>query len=465
MNKEVVLRWAKRLLVYLSGLFCMAVGVVFSVKSSLGVSPVTCLANVFYQITLTWPRGGLDLGVCTTAVYCLYILAELIILRRQFKARMLLQIVASFLFGTLVSLATSLFRFLPAPEAYPMRLLFLFVSIPLVALGVMLYLAPNILPTPGEGMSLAISARTGLSVANCKMIFDCTMVVVSAVVSLVYFHGLVGVREGTVLSALLVGFVMKRMMRVCQPAQLRFVERESKVERAVRSEVPLDRSGKPKILVTIGREFGSGGYEIGQRLAQRLGITFYDQQLIPMEAEESGLSEAFVRGHERHVNHEVIYDFLTAGYAMYNQGLSPLERLFAAQTKVIRRLAASDESCVIVGRCSDYILHEDPNSFRVFIYANPQVRLRRIANQYGVGTEEARRDMEATDRGRAWIYKQCTGRPWGDGRYFNLTVDSGKLGIEGSVELIMNAIGLWGAVRGTEPFAPAEGADGSEQDR
>ena len=133
MNQEFVLRWAKRLLVYLAGLFCMA----------LGVSPVTCLANVVYQITLTLPGGGIDLGICTTAVYCLYILAELLILRRQFKPVMLLQIVASFLFGGLVSVATSVMAFLPAPEGYPMRLVFLLISIPLVALGVMLYLAPN----------------------------------------------------------------------------------------------------------------------------------------------------------------------------------------------------------------------------------------------------------------------------------------------------------------------------------
>lgn len=451
MNQAFILRWGKRGLVYLVGLFCMAVGVVLSVKSALGVSPVTCLANVVYQITLTLPGGGVDLGVCTTAVYCLYILAELVILRRDFKPAMLLQIVASFLFGSLVSLATALFAFLPAPETYLMRLLFLIVSIPMVSLGVMLYLAPNILPTPGEGISLALSKRTGLTVASCKMIFDCTMVAVSTTVSLLYFHALVGVREGTVLSALLVGFVMKRFMRVCQPALLRFVERDTKLERVVKeTTVPLDRSGKPKIMVTIGREFGSGGYEIGRKLAETLGVAFYDQQLIAMEAAESGLSEEFIRGQERHLRHEVIYDFLTSAYAMSNHGYAPLEKLFTARAAIFRRLAAGDESCVIVGRCADYILYDDPNCFRIFIHADPAERMRRIADQCEIGIDQARRDMEATDQARAWVYKQCTGRVWGDGRYFNLAVDSGRLGIDGSVELIMNAIRLWCDVRGME---------------
>ena len=97
----------------------MSCGVVFSGNSALGVSPVTCLANVVSNIT------AVDLGICTTAVYCLYILAEFLILRRDFKPNMLLQIVASFIFGMLVSLSTALFAFLPAPTTYPMRLFFL----------------------------------------------------------------------------------------------------------------------------------------------------------------------------------------------------------------------------------------------------------------------------------------------------------------------------------------------------
>ena len=450
LDGRTALCWAKRLLVYFAGLFCMAVGVVLSVKSALGVSPVTCLANVVYQITRT------DLGMCTTAVYCLYILVEFLILRRDFKPAMLLQIVASFIFGGMVSLATAALAFLDAPVTYPVRMVFLLASIPVVALGVMLYLVPNILPTPGEGMSLAISKRTGLPLANCKMIFDCTMVAVSAVVSLIWFHGLVGVREGTVLSALLVGFVMKRFMRLCQPGLLRFVERETKVERAVRAAVPLDRAGKPKIMVTISREFGSGGYEIGRKLAEGLGVTFYDQQLVPLEAAESGLSEDFIRGHERHVAREVIYDFLTSAYAMSNHGLAPLERLYAAQATVIRRIAASDESCVIVGRCADYILRDDPNSLRIFVQADRSDRLSRIQEQERVDVDQARRELEATDRGRAWVYQQCTGQAWGDIRSYNLTVDSGRLGIEGSVELIDSAVRLWCARRGVEPGVPAK---------
>lgn len=446
----------KRLFVYFIGLFCMAVGVVFSARSALGVSPVGSLANVVYQIALDRGITFITLGNATTGVYCLYILAEFLILRRDFKPRMLLQLVASVLFGWLVNLATALLVFLPDPVGYPIQLLYLLCSIPLVAVGVMLYLSPNILPTPGEGMSLAISNKTGLSVGGSKTVFDCSMVVISGITSLIYFHGLVGVREGTVICALLVGFVMRRIQRVCQKPLLRFVEREGKLERAVQAAVGnyrLDSAGKPKIIIAIGREFGSGGFEIAEKLAKTLGVTFYDQQLTDMGIEESGLSPEFVQAHEQNMSNAVVYDLLAANYALSNEGLTPVERLFAAQTAIIRRIAASDESCVIVGRCADYILYDDPNCFRIFIHATPAARVPRIMAQFDCDEKQARIRMNNTDQARARHYKHFTGRNYGSQQYYHLAIDSGQVGVDGAVELITESIRLWCQVRGTDPLS------------
>ena len=432
---EKLLLYAKRGLIYILGLFIMAIGVVFSVKSALGVSPVTCLANVVHQIS------AIDIGLCTTATYCFYILVEVVILRRDFKPAMLLQIVASTIFGTLVSLATKLFVFLPAPEMYIMRLVYLICSIPIVAFGVMLYLTPQILPTPGEGLSIAISKKTGKSVANCKMITDCCLVVLSVVISLIFFGKLVGVREGTVISALTVGFVMKRFMRVFQPALLKFVERDSKLEAAIKLEEAACVDAE-KLIITISREYGSEGYEIGKRLAEKLGAEFFDEQLVELEAQESGLSVEFIESHEQAMSHGILYDFLTASYAMYNTDLPPLEKLFAAQTKVIRRIAAEKDTAVIVGRCSDYILYNDPNSFRIFIHANPRYRAGRLSERLKVSKEEAMRKLEKTDSARGRYYRHFAGREWGDMKYYNLAIDTEKFGVDASVELIMEAIAL-----------------------
>lgn len=456
-NSKFLALWAKRILVYFVGLYCMAIGVVFSARSNLGVSPVGSLANVLYQIGLAERLPSyVNLGNCTTAVYCLYILAELLILRRDFKAKMLLQLAASFLFGQLVNIATAMMGFLPDPVGYPMQMLYLLCSIPMVAVGVMLYLSPNILPTPGEGMSLAISKKTGLSVGSSKTVFDCSLVVISAITSLIYFHGLVGVREGTVICALLVGFVMKQMQKVCQKPLLRFVEREDKVSRALSEAAEgyqLDSTGKPKIIITIGREFGSGGHEIGQLLAEKLGITFYDQQLNELASAQSGIPLSKVEEMEHHLERELVYDFKTAAYAMNNEGLSPDEKLFVAQTSVIRQIAAGDESCVIMGRCADYVLYDDPNCFRLFIHARPDARIERIMAQFGVDEAQAKAQMENTDKSRAQHYKRFTGRVYGKQEFYHLGVDSGMLGTEGSVDVIMGTIKKWCDVRGTHPLS------------
>ena len=418
--------WARRFIVYMAGLYCMAIGVVFSARSALGVSPVGSLANVLYQIGLAQNAPSfVNLGNCTTAVYCLYILTEFIILRKNFKPHMLLQLVASLLFGQLVNLATLMMSPLPDPANYAIQIIYLLCSVVMVALGVMLYLSPNILPTPGEGMSLAISSKTGWSVGSSKTLFDCTMVVISVAVSLLYFHRLVGVREGTVICALLVGFTMKQMQKVCQEPLLRFV----------------------------GREFGSGGDEVGELLAKKLGITFYDTQLNEMASKIGGIPLSKVEELEHHMTREIFLDFSNAAYAMTNNSLDPEEELFVAQTTAIRQIAAGDESCVIMGRCADYVLYDDPNCFRLFIHARPSARIARIMNRYGLDDEEqAKIQMVNTDRSRARHYKRFTGRDYGKQEYYHLGVDSGMLGTEASVEVICAAIRRWCDVRGTHPL-------------
>ncbi len=125
-----------------------------------------------------------------------------------------------------------------------------------------------------------------------------------------------------------------------------------------------------------------------------------------------------------------------------------MEKLFAAQTRILRRIAASDESCVIMGRCSDYILYKDPNSFRIFIHAPSDYRAQRIADTQGISLQQAYQDMERTDTGRARHYQQFAHREWGNTKYYNLAVDTALYGVEGSVELIDNAIRIWCENRG-----------------
>lgn len=457
-DKNTVILWAKRLLIYFCGLFCIATGIAFSARSGLGVSPVGSPANVLYQIGLSLglPTGLFNLGNWTIAVYCVYILLQIVMLGKNFKPIQLLQLAVSFAFGWLVNLTTAMVSALPAPTNYGMQLLYLIVNVPMVALGVMLYLSPNLLPTPGEGVALAISERWNTSVATGKTIFDCSMVVISVIISLLFFRGLVGVREGTVICALFTGFVMRQFQKLFQKPLLRFVERESRVNRyleAAAEGFTVDATGKPKILIAIGREFGSGGYEIGKLLAEKLGITFYDQQLNAMAAEEAGIPLAKVQEMEEHLTREVLYDFKAGAYEMTGEGMSVEERLFVAQTAAIRKIAAGNESCVIMGRCADFTLYNNPNCFRIFIHAIPVARTERIMNQFGLTEAEAKKQIQLTDASRRNHYKHFTGREYGKQEYYHLSVDSAMLGTEQSVALIMECIRMWCDVRGTHPLS------------
>ncbi len=455
-NSSPIVLWGKRLLVYVLGLYIMAIGVVCSSRSALGVTPVSSLGNVLFLIgSSAGAPSFMNLGNCTTAVFCLYLIAEFLVLRRDFKPAMLLQVAAALLFGQLVNLASATLFFLPAPGSYVMRLVYLFVSIPLVSAGVMLYLSPNLLAMPGEGLCLAIVRKTGRSMGTVKTVFDCSVVLLSVAASLLYFRGLVGVREGTVISALLVGFVLKLLQKPFQKPLLRFVERDSKTDRAVEiaSQGYLtDAAGNPKIIITIGREFGSGGMEIGRRLAERLGIAFYDAQLDEMAAEKSGLPLEKIQAMSRKMERGVLNGFMDGAYAMSNDALSPEEQYYVAESSAIREIASRDESCVILGRCADYVLYNDPNCFRAFIHARTDIRIKRIMTLSGLSQEDARRLTENTDRARASYYKRYTGKDYGKQENYHLGLDSGLLGTDESVECIINILRRWCDVRGTHPL-------------
>ena len=196
-----------------------------------------------------------------------------------------------------------------------------------------------------------------------------------------------------------------------------------------------------KIILTIGRQFGSGGREIGQRLAKELGIGYYDKELISVAAKESGLCEdVFERADERASN-GLSYAF-TMGYssflggmfAPYNDILSN-DGLFKIQSDAIRTLAER-ESCVLVGRCADYILRDDPACLSFFIHSSVESRIQKIVERQGVTVEEARSLMEKTDKSRAAYYNYYTNKAWGMSSTYDLSIDASVLGIDGTVDFM-----------------------------
>lgn len=196
--------WVRRIIVYLAGLFIIASGVAVSKASQLGVSPVNSIPSVLSDIL------QVDIGICTTVVFIGFILVQLVILRKDFKAVYLLQIFCSTVFGLFVSVANRLTGILlPECGNYLMRLFYIAVSMILIALGILLYIQADILSMPGEGVMQAISDKAGIALSTAKMIFDCTVVAIAAILSLVCLRKLSGVREGTIIAAFGVGLCLK----------------------------------------------------------------------------------------------------------------------------------------------------------------------------------------------------------------------------------------------------------------
>ena len=198
-----------------------------------------------------------------------------------------------------------------------------------------------------------------------------------------------------------------------------------------------------KFIVTIARGFGSGGRTIGIMLADKLGVEYYDKDLIRIASDVSGINESlFGESDEKTKNGIFGKPSVYKGEVITpdKSGFISEENLFNYQAKVIKDIAEK-ESCVIVGRCADYILRDNPNTVRVFIYADENDCVRNIAEVQGItDRKEALKQIYVTDKERAAYYKAHTGREWIDARNYDLCLNSGNLGFEKCVKLITNFI-------------------------
>lgn len=192
-------------------------------------------------------------------------------------------------------------------------------------------------------------------------------------------------------------------------------------------------------IICISREFGSGGRIIGDRLARKRKIPFYDRSIIENAARATGLSEAFIEEEEQRFNNSMLFNLSMGGHTVTASGVALSNRVFEAERDVILQ-AADGGSCVIVGRCADYILREKPNVFSVFITADPAWRMKRAVEEYHLPADKIEKTVRAKDKQRARHYHFYTDRTWGDRAYYDIILNSSRLGLDACVELLAQAI-------------------------
>lgn len=203
---------------------------------------------------------------------------------------------------------------------------------------------------------------------------------------------------------------------------------------------------KNNLVITIGRQFGSGGRQIGRLLAEKLGIPYYDKEILAVAAKDSGLCEELFEQHDEKPTKSLLFSLVTGMQMHGNLGGAYMDmplnhKVFLAQFDAIRRVA-SEGSCIIVGRCADYVLRDNPCAVKLFVKADMEKRKERAIAVHGVEADKAEEYVRKMDKQRASYYNYYATTAWGDVSHYDLCLDTGKLGIEGSVELILQYISL-----------------------
>ena len=195
-------------------------------------------------------------------------------------------------------------------------------------------------------------------------------------------------------------------------------------------------------IYTIGREFGSSGREVGEKLAAKLGVKLYDKELLQQAAKDSGFCEEIFENHDEKPTNSFLYSLVMDTYSMSGYSSAPFldmplnHKVFLAQFEAIKKISER-ESCVIVGRCADYALADNPECINVFVKADLASRIKNVSRKLSVTENKAKDMINKTDKQRASYYNYYTSKKWGDSKSYDLCLDSGKLGVDGCVEMIL----------------------------
>lgn len=411
----------KRYVIFLIGLFVNSLGVSLITKASLGTSPIS---SIPYVLSLSFP---FTLGNFTIFFSIFLILLQLLILRKNFKLEHVLQIPVSIIFGYFIDLTMLLFAWVN-PQVYIMKIIYLLIGCLILGFGVYMEVLADVVMLPGESFVRAIVLTWKTNFGTTKICFDVSMSVIAAILSFVFTGRLNGVREGTIIAALLVGFIARvvgKKLAFVKPMLFpeEYVGENAESTDKVQADSKSVHAAQRNVIL-IGRQFGSGGHDIGKALAEKLGYAFYDQEIIEMTAGTTGYTPEFIQKNEEMMTSSFLYDLVNQMY-MYAQAdeEAPKDKIYEAESKVVKELAEKG-NCVIVGRCSDYVLRDNRNCLRVFFSAPMENRMKRVMERRHLSEKDARQKIQKEDKWRADNYRYYTGRIWGAAGNFDLTVNT-----------------------------------------
>jgi len=414
----------RRYLLFVASLFINAFGIAFITKALLGTSPIT---SVTYVLSLFTP---FTMGIWTILLNLLFVVLEpFLMTRRELREDLrmyLLQIPIAFCFGLFIDFSMFMLFWLE-PSAYVMKVTVLLVGCVILALGIALEVKANAAMMAGEYLVKAITRRFHGEFGYVKLGFDVTLLTIACILSLVFLSDIQGVREGTVVSALLVGPIV----HFVNPAYHVFDHWIN---------APIKQADTPSAqhtntIITIAREYGSGGHLLGERLAKELGIKLYDREFIRMAAQRSGIDEQYIAKNEQSIPSFWLKCILSKNSEQpVEASLSADDILFVAESRIVQELAAQ-EPCIIVGRCADFVL-KDHQVVKVFCYSDLKSAVNRCVNDYGIPQEQAEAEIRRINRNRIHHYEYYTGWKWGKPHHYHLMLNTGNISLETACKLV-----------------------------
>ncbi len=412
-----------RYIAFFIGLYLNSFGISVLTRANLGTSPISSI-----PYTLSYIPNSLSMGSFTFIFNTLLTLAQILILRRDFKLRHLAQIPASLIFSVFIDFNMGLLRGLPN-TIYPLQLLFVVLGCLIMAFGIYVEVTADVIVLSAEGFVMAICRKLKKEFGNVKVVFDVSYCLLAALISYLLFHSVLGVREGTLIAAFAVGFFSRIFSR--RLAFIRHWLRPETVKQLDACPVGLHQHH----CITVSSEYGSGGIDIARRLAQLLDLPFYDQDIEKLVARESGYSEDFVAINEQRMGNRFVNGLAVEDYLDDVRNVPTMETLFAAQQRAIMQLASAGD-CVIMGRNADQILGECQEVFSIFIHADPVYRIRRIMETDQIGEQEAAWRIIKVNDDRGYYYEQFSHLKWGQSQNYTVSISSSQYGTEETAQIL-----------------------------
>lgn len=410
----------RRYTLFAASITVFTAGSALCIRANLGVIPQLCPPYVIGCI----PGQELSVGTLTAIMQIIFVAIQAILLRSDFSMRDLVQIPSAIATGLLLDvamIATQQLQWGDSATGYTLRIVQVTIGIALIIAGYAIQKNCRE-KMAGEGLILAFSKTLDATPFIVSAVFELSMIAIGLIFCLFYFGT---VRWDIIGAGTLLSLIVTTTYNTRTPINKPVFWNDEAIANDQSSATDGTQTSKDSfpLVITIARTHGSGGHDIGYMVAQRLGINFYDKEIISETAKKLGLEKEKVQQWDQDTSF---------------RSLGRDEAVFATQSQIIRD--AAKESCVIIGRCADFVLRGRPFCLNIFIRSDEDYAVTFIRNKDNLAEEQAREVIRLKNKARERHYAHYTGEKWQDPAHYDLVINTAKIGIESAADIICNAV-------------------------